>query len=144
MAVFQTLVPVFNRAPVPLTVRFDGQEYTIQPGEDKIPDVTVLFAKNQNPVMGSADPNNPHVSGARYLIVEKGDDGYGMPIPKQEWEDHLDQPQRIDSQSAFREKYGSDPKAKLVTWGKGKKSTANSRYEAGEAPRGNAVFSGKD
>ena len=80
----------------------------------------------------------------RLTIVEKGDDGYGMPIPKQEWEDHLDQPQRIDSQSAFREKYGSDPKAKLVTWGKGKKSTANSRYEAGEAPRGNAVFSGKD
>ena len=113
-------------------------------GEDKIPNVTVLFAKNQNPIMGSQDPNNPHVSGGRYLIVEKGEDGYGIPLTKDEWNEHLGQPQRIDAQAAFQEKYGSDPKAKLVTWGKGRKSTAGSRYEAGGTPAGNAAFSGKN
>ena len=70
MAVFQTLVPVFNRAPVPLTIRFDGQEKTLEPGESFIPDITVMYANNQNPIMGTADVNNPHVSGARYLVVE--------------------------------------------------------------------------
>ena len=143
MAVFQKLVPAFNRAPVPLNIRFDGQDYTMQPGEDFLPEICVLFAKNQNPVFGSADPNNPHVSGGRYLIVEKGEDGYGQPLTAAEWTDHCGKPSRYDEESAFREKYAGDPKARLVVWGKGRASTANSRYEAGGQPTGLAEFSGK-
>ena len=143
MAVFQTLVPIYNRAPVALSVRFDGQEKTIEPGEDHIPDVTVMYVKNQNPIMGSADVNNPHVSGARYLVVEKGEDGYGTPLTEAEWQAHLGSPSRFDEQAAFNEKYANDPKARLVLRGKGRVSTATSRYDAGTNPLGGAIFSNR-
>lgn len=128
--VFQKMVPVFNRAPIALHVQFDGQRYTIQPGHDQIPDMTIPFAKNQNPVMGSQDPNNPHMSGARYLIVEKGEDGYDQPMTKAEWEAHVRRPCRIDEQAAFEERYGGDVKAKLVTQGRPGKVAATSRADA--------------
>lgn len=144
MAVFQTLVPVYNRAPVALNIRFDGQDYTLQPGHDNIPDITIMYAKNQNPIFGSADMNNPHVSGARYLIVEKGEDGYGVPLTETEWNDHLGRPSRYDVEAEFREKYGNDPKARLVQLGpKGRTSTARNLYEAGGGPGGLAEFTAK-
>ena len=34
-----------------------------------------------------------------------------------------------DEQAAFQERYGNDPKARMVIQGKGKKSTANNRQE---------------
>ena len=143
MAVFQTLVPVFNRAPVPLSIRFDGQEKTIEPGEVYIPDITVMYAKNQNPIMGSQDVNNPHVSGARYLIVEKGEDGYGEPLTPLEWDFHLGCPSRYNEQAAFEEKYANAPKARLVLRGKGRQSTATSRYDAGGMEGVRSAFSNK-
>lgn len=150
-SVFQKLVPVFNRAPVSISVRFDGSEDTIPPGEYQIPEQTIYFAFNQNPIMGTQDPHNPHMSGARYLIVVKPGigydpaycEGYGVPMTKEEWEEHCNRPCRDDEQIAFQEKYGQDPGAKLVTLGKGRKSTAQSRYEAGGTPAGNAEFTGK-
>jgi hypothetical protein len=144
MAVFQKLIPVYNRAPIALNITFDGQAYTIEPGADSIPDITIPFAKNQNPIMGSADPLNPHMSGASYLIVEKGDEGFGVPLTDAQWQTHLGMPSRADEQAAFVEKYGNDPKARLIVQGKGRKTTANSRYDAGGSPLGNASFSRKD
>lgn len=144
MGIFQTYVPVFNRAPIALNVTFDGQTYTIQPGHDELPDVTVVYARNQNPVMGSQDPDNPQMDGARYLIVTKDEDGYDRPLTKEEWEDHTGKPCRMDVQKLFEERYGNDPKAKMVVQGKGKKTVANSRYEAGGSPQGNADFTRKD
>lgn len=146
MAVFYELVDLWNRAPINLTVTFDGQEKTLTPGSNPVPEIVVPFAKNQNPIMGSADPNNPHISGARYLVGVKG--VYGdewEPLSKEEWEAHLGRPCRTDEQAAFEEKYGGDPKARLVVHGKGKRSTAGSRYEAGGSQGAtNADFSGRE
>lgn len=144
MSVFQTFTKVFNRAPEACTVTFDGQQYTIEPGHDRLPDVTVLYAKNQNPIMGSQDPNNPHVSGGRYLIVTEDEEGYGVPMTAEEWAVHLSKPSRLDMDAIFEEKYARDPGARMVILGRGKKSTASSRYEAGGNPGGRAAFSGKD
>src|SRR5690348_2624278 len=121
MGIFQKFVKVYNRAPIRLFVTFDGQREPIDPGFGELPDLTVLFAKNQNPIMGSVDPNNPALNGGRYLVVTEGEDGFGTPMTKDEWESHLKRPCRMDELAAFEENYGSDPKAKLVTMGKGKK-----------------------
>lgn len=146
MGIFHEQVVLVNRAPENLTVRFDGQDKTLVPGENMVPAVVVDYAKNQNPIMGSVDPENPHISGGRYLVGVKG--AYGdewEPLTTEEWLAHLGRPCRIDEQAAFAERYGSDPKAKMVMQGKGRRSTANSRIEAGvgNGPA-NATFSGRD
>lgn len=143
MGIFIKQRKVFNRAPVTLMVTFDGQVERVPPGDHTLPDITIPFAQNQNPIMGSQDPNNPHRSGGRYLIVVEGEDGYGTPLTKEEWQEHLGRPCRIDEQQAFQERYGSDPKAKLVTHGKGRKTVAQSRYDA-SATGGDADFSHRD
>lgn len=148
MGIFFEQVCLINRAPIDLTVTFDGQAKTLKPGENMVPAVVVDFAKNQNPIMGSADPNNPHISGGRYLVGVKDSPEPGEEtemLTEEEWLAHLGRPQRMDEQEAFQEKYGGDPKARLVTQGKGRRSTANSRIEAG-AGNGpaNATFSGRD
>lgn len=87
MGIFQDLVEVVNRTPWELTIRFDGQEMTLVRNYDfikqedgtfeakrrkgvsnMIPSQTVQYALNQNPLMGSQDPDNPTMSGAEYLI----------------------------------------------------------------------------
>lgn len=146
MGIFYEQVCLINRAPVNLTVMFDGQEKTLTPGENTVPALIVEYAKNQNPIMGSADPNNPHISGGRYLVGVKG--GYDEEtelLTPEEWEAHLGRPCRTDEQEAFNEKYGGDPKARLVTHGKGRRTTANSRTEAGSGngPT-NVSFSGRE
>jgi hypothetical protein len=139
MGIFYESVEIINRAPVNLSVMFDGQSKTLVPGKNHIPYMTVQFAKNQNPIMGSADPHNPHISGAKYLIGVPGED---LPedltmLTEVEWAAHLGQPTRENSQQAFEEKYGDDPKARLVVRGQGRKTTATSRYDAtqGAGPR---------
>jgi hypothetical protein len=46
----------------------------------------------------------------------------------------LGEPQRINSREAFEEKYGGDPRAKLVTQGRKGKAPAGSKTEAGGNP----------
>ena len=65
---------------------FDGERNTIPVGHYELPTLTLYHAKNQNPIMGSADPNNPTVAGARYLVVEEDEEGYGVALTKEEWE----------------------------------------------------------
>lgn len=143
MGIFYAQKKVFNRAPENISVRFDGQEITIPPGEYALPAITIPHGKNQNPVMGTQDPNNPHISGGQYLLAVVGEDDC-TPLTPQEWATHLGQPCRMDIQASFEEKYGQDPKAKLVTLGKNRRSTATSRADAGSAPRGDAEFSAKE
>lgn len=131
MGIFYTMATLVNRAPVDLTVMFDGQCKTLTPGPNTVPACVVQFAKNQNPIMGKADPNNPHISGGEYLVGVAADLDDVEPLTAEEWAAHLGEPARINSQEAFQERYGQDPKAKLVTLGKGRKSTAKSLYEAG-------------
>ena len=95
--------------------------------------------------MGSGDAQNPHMSGTKYLIVEEEEDGYGVPLTKDEWEAHLKRPCRIDEEAAFAEKYQDEPKARLVVRGKGRVAAQN-RYEATQGVRLNpqADFTNKD
>jgi hypothetical protein len=144
MGVFQTFVKVFNRAPVPLTVTFDGQEQNIPPGHFQIPDVTLAFAMNQNPIKGTQDPNNPAWDGAKYLIVPEDDPTYGAPLTEEEWIAIQKRPCRLDEIAAFQERYGNDPKAKLVTYGKDRTVNAGSRMEAGGVHRGTANFTNSE
>lgn len=138
--IFLQTSKVFNRAPQPIFVFFDGERREIPVGESILPNKTLYHAKNQNPIMGSGDPENPHEDGTRYLLVEEHEPGFGVPMTDEEWADHLGKPCRVDEQAAFVQRYGGDPKAKLVMHGKGQKSTAKNRFEAGTPPRGNADF----
>lgn len=140
MGIFQDYIKVYNRAPITLTVTFDGQRENIPRGEGEIPRITVPFAKNQNPIMGSQDPNNPHMSGAQFLIVEEGDEGYGIPLTREEWEAHLKRPCRMNELALFEEVGEGDPKVHMVVKGQGRKTTAATRYEAGGGPGGDAQF----
>jgi hypothetical protein len=67
MATWGDLVEVVNRTSKPLSVRFDGQDVTLEPNYDAagkpiagvrnfIPRTVVRFAKDQNVLMGSEDP----------------------------------------------------------------------------------------
>lgn len=141
--VFLQTTKVFNRAPESVFVFFDGERREIPVGYFDLPNMTLYHAKNQNPIMGSGDPNNPHESGTRYLVLEPGDEGYGEPLSAEEWADHLGKPCRVDEQAAFAERYANDPKAKLIVRGAKNSATARNRYEAGSAPKGNADFTNK-
>ena len=142
MGVFYEHAEVINRAPVELTVTFDGQCKTLQPGKNMIPRVTIPYAQNQNPIMGTQDPNNPSIYGGRYLVGIPGQDlpKDCEPLTAAEWAAHLGEPQRIDSKAAFEERYGSDPKARLVVHGVGRRTTANSKFEAGVGLKGLSTF----
>jgi len=102
MGIFQEMITVYNRAPVALTVRFDGQQIEIPPGATSIPKVVAEFAKNQNPIMGSQDADNPNVSGAEYLIGIVGRRGENCePLTAEEWETHLGKPCRVNTDEMF-------------------------------------------
>lgn len=145
MGIFYETIEIINRSPIDLLVTFDGQRKRLKPGSNQIPEVCLVHALNQNPIMGSQDPYNPHVSGGRYLIGVPGSESYPCePLTQQEWEEHLQRPCREDEQVWFMDRYGSDPKARQVLMGKGRKSTATSRVDAGSSPGGSAEFSNKE
>jgi len=144
MGIFFKRTKIFNRAPVELSVFFDGQREPIPSGFYELPDQTIYMAKNQNPIMGTGEADNPHVSGTQYLICEEADPGFGVALSEAEWDEHLQRPSRVNEEAAFAEKYQNDPRAKLVVRGKGKKSTAASRYEANAVVRGTAEFTSRD
>jgi hypothetical protein len=145
--IFAEQVELVNRAPVDISVQFDGQSKVLVPGVNIVPKIVVPYAKNQNPIMGTQDPYNPHISGCQYLVGVKVPSGKQKdpiePLTDAEWADHLGKPCREDVQQLFEDRYGTDFKAKLVTLNKGKKTTARSRHDAGASPTGNADFSGK-
>ncbi len=144
MGIFYSEVDIVNIAPVAITVRFDGQDKNVPPGPSRLASIVIEHAKNQNPIMGSEDPYNPNITGARYLIGVVGTDDRVEPLTAEEWADHLGQPSRLNHQQLFADKYASDPKAKLVVHGRKGGAPANSRAEAGGSPRGGSVFSNKD
>lgn len=143
MGVFLEYVQVFNRAPVNINIRFDGQDMELKPGLGTMPVIAVQYGKNQNPVMGTQDPNNPHISGAEYLFGVVGQDNC-EPMTKEEWEMHLGRPCRTNEEQAFQDKYGSDPKARQIVLGKGRKTAATSRVEATGSPRGESSFDSRE
>lgn len=141
---FWKQIPIFNRAPIALAVMFDGERHTIPTGLSALPEHTLYHAKNQNPIMGSADPYNPGVLGAQYLIVTEGEDGWMDPLTKEAWEEHCNRPCREDENIWFTAKYGEDKHANLVRHGSKKSVHARNRFEAGGSGIGSAVFTQKD
>jgi hypothetical protein len=141
--VFAETVTLVNRAPIDLSVQFDGQSKTLTPGDNIVPQIVVSFAKNQNPIMGTQDPYNPHISGCQFLVGVKGTRDPIEPLTPEEWADHLDKPCREDVQQLFEDRYGTDPKARLKVLNKGKKTTGRSRHDAGASPAGVADFAAK-
>jgi hypothetical protein len=141
---FVKAIPIFNRAPVELSVMFDGEKKPIPVGLSSLPEHTVWKAKNQNPIMGSGDPYNPGANGTKYLIVTDDEYGWELPLTKDEWEEHSKRPCREDETIWFKERYENDPKAKLITRGSRLAVAARSRQEAGGIPRGLAEFTAKD
>ncbi len=146
MGIFYEQCQAFNRTPEPVNIIFDGQEITLPPlVVTLVPKVAITCAMNQNPIMGSVDPNDPSISGGKYLIGIVGNDEFPCtPLTKEEWETHLGKPCRTDELVSFQEAYGHDPKARLVVNNKGKKTTANNHSEANSSYVGGASFSAKD
>jgi hypothetical protein len=126
--VFQDMVPVVNRAPVSLTVKFDGQETTIKSGPGFLPSVTINYAKNQNPIMGSVDPNNPAISGGDYLIGVVDRDNCEM-LTKAEWNAHCDAISRVDLKVLMEDELG--PGERVEVRGRGRKTQARNSFDAG-------------
>lgn len=126
--VFQDMVPVVNRAPVPITVRFDGQEMILQSGPGFLPSVTINYAKNQNPVMGSVDPNNPAISGGEYLIGVVGRDNTDIMTPA-EWNAHCEAISRVDLKIMLQDELG--PGERVEVRGRGRKTQARNSFDAG-------------
>ncbi len=142
--VFWKQINIFNRAPIALAMVFDGERHTIPVGVSTIPEHTLRHAQNPNPIMGSGDPYNPGVSGTKYLIVTEDDEYWNQPLTKDAWEAHCQRPCREDETIWFQEKYGDDPKAKLIQRGSRNSVAAKNRIEAGGIPRGIAEFTQKE
>lgn len=128
MGIFHEMRSVFNRAPMPLTVTFDGQQTTLPVGACQIPSLTVNYAKNQNPIMGSCDPNNPSLSGGQYLIGVVGRDNC-EPLTADEWGAHCDAACRMDWKELIEDRL--QPGQHVVVKGKGKNLQARSGFDAG-------------
>lgn len=80
LGTFGSSVTIVNRTDRPLNVRYDGEDITLQPGENPgFPSVAVPYAKNQNPLMGSKNPINP--TKFICLVGVKGTKDDCSPIP---------------------------------------------------------------
>ncbi len=80
LGIFKDAVTLVNRTSRVLSVRYDGEDISLQPGENPgFPAVAVPFAKRQNPLMGSKHPINPN----RFisLVGVKGSKDDCTPIP---------------------------------------------------------------
>lgn len=97
VGVFQDMVEIVNRAPVNLSVQFDGQSHTLTPGRNFIPRVTLPYAKNQNPLKGSADLDNPTATGLEFLIGIVGTRDNCEPLTDEEWAAHNASPSRFNT-----------------------------------------------
>lgn len=137
MGIFYDMAIVVNRAPIAISARFDGQDIVLPPGETSIPKVAVNYAKNQNPIMGSADPNNPSISGARYLIGVKGSSDDCDPLTKKEWDAHCEAACRLDWKDLIGDTL--KPGEKVVVKGKKGGYQAKSSFDAGVKVHGSTL-----
>lgn len=138
MGVFHEQVEIVVRTPWPLSVTFDGQEQSIpanfewdEKGNPKpikgvrntIPTVTLMYALNQNPLMGSQDCDNPTISGAKYLIGIVGREKKypTQPLTAEEIYAQKNNPCRFDYMPLIEHKLGKRDTVEL----KGRKKPAS-------------------
>lgn len=126
--VFQDMVPCFNRGRIPLSVMFDGQSTQVPVGPCTLPSVVVNYAKNQHPVMGSVDPNNPSISGGQYLIGVVGKDNCD-PLDDHEWNAHCDAISRLDLKTLMDDRL--QPGERVEVRGRGRKTQARGTSDTG-------------
>jgi len=130
MGIFHELVEVINRAPVDLRVTFDGQTTVLKPGRNSLPKITVDYAKRQNVIMGTADPDNPSMSGAMYLIgVADRDDC--TPLSPEDWARHTGAPCRLDLEILSEDRLATNEHFEVKN--KGRKAQATNRSQAHSA-----------
>jgi hypothetical protein len=127
MSIFHEQMEIVNRAPWPLTVRFDGAELTVPVGKSFIPRATWGYALNQNPIMGTQDAYNPNVQGAEYLIGDPNrSEKYPCdPLTKDQIQSQRNKPSRYNYEELMEPKLGKRDKIEV----KGRKV---SRYDAAE------------
>ena len=121
MGIFHEQMEIVNRAPWPLTVRFDGAELTVPVGKSFFPKQCWRYALNQNPIMGTQDAFNPHVSGAEYLI---GDPARPTkypcdPLTPEQVNTQRNKPSRYDYEALMEPSLGKRDKIEI----KGRKMT---------------------
>jgi hypothetical protein len=121
MGIFHAHIPVFNRCPWPLSIRFDGQDMVLAPGLNQIPEQVLPNALNQHPLMGSQDADNPHVSGAEYLIGIVGKEAkYPCdPLTAEEIKAQTNNPSRWDFMPMFDGQLGKRDKVEVRKKAKG-------------------------
>jgi hypothetical protein len=126
MSFFGDTVTIINRVPWPLNVRWDGRDVVLQPGENAgFPKVAVMYAKNQNPIMGSEDVYDP--SKAQFLVGVKGTKDNCTTLTMDQIEQHQAAPQRINRQQIADDR--GDRKSREVLRGR-KGGVAASSFEA--------------
>ena len=132
MGVFHEQTEIFNRAPWPLNVRFDGQEISIPVGKSFIPTSTLLYALNQNPLMGSGDVDNPNVGGCEYLIgiVGKERKYPCEPLTEEEIAMQKNNPSRFDYLPLMAGRLGKHDHIEV----RGRKAVSQFEASAGKAP----------
>lgn len=133
MGIFYNTTKVRNLAPENITVRFDGQDRTVPPGVSDLASAALYFGMNQNPIMGTQDPNNPNVRGAKYLLVEVGSEWDREPLTAEEWATHLGRPCRMDIEHEIESGLGKHEH--LIIRGKNKKTAAAGAGDTGVRSR---------
>jgi hypothetical protein len=78
-------IEIMNRAPWPLTAMKDGRSYKIPVGKSWLRSDVVPYAKAQNPIMGSEDPNGPEFESLIGVVAPKGTKQIDAidPLPKE-------------------------------------------------------------
>lgn len=66
------IIQIFNRAPFPVSVMKDGRQKTIPAGYSYITSDWLRFAKQQNPVKGTEDPNSLQYDSLISYVVPAG------------------------------------------------------------------------
>lgn len=106
MAIFGETVNLVNRTKKLLNARFDGRDEAIFPGENPgFPKVAVTYAKRQNPLMGSEDPQNPTLSGCEYLVGVKVKTGEQQVDDITPLEQNEEAPQRFNRDTLHEKGY---------------------------------------
>lgn len=139
VGVFQDLREVVNRAPVDLTVTFDGQSHTMKPGKNMIPAVTIPYAKNQNPQKGTGDLDNPTATGVAFLLGVVGTPDNCDPLTDEEWAAHCISPSRFNTDDILEQASRRLPPGYKLEVKKAKKQ---SRFSVASTPQ--TEFGGND
>lgn len=127
MALMPELGKLVNRTSEVLFVKFDGEDYRLEPGENTVPKVIIPYAKNQLVVMGSEDEIDP--SAFESLVGVPGKDDCS-PIAQNPEELTRVQLQKVVGDGV-----------KIVTRGKKKPSAFTA---AMRPPEGGSVFNGEN